>query len=149
MRLPTTADKPNVLLRVVGALRFDVFGNAEMASTFWPNLYRLAQFGSLTALTTNAPAIRLVCPAIFPMPPLHASGVADVVSKSAGRSYCDVERDDLAADPKEHDNLINDAAMDATIADLVSQLAILRAEIFRLRGVDPMNLIDHAERLAE
>jgi len=108
---------------------------------------------------------------------IQSGGVAAVISESAGRGYCDVERDDLyfavttpqhrlitvlsgdrlnlhelydlAVDPNEHDNLINNAAMDATIADLVSQLAILRAEIFRLRGIDPTNLIRHAERLAE
>ena len=75
MSLPTTADKPNVLLLVVDALRFDVFENAEMASTCWPNLYRLAQSGSLTPLTASAPATQFVCPTIFSMqPPLDAGG---------------------------------------------------------------------------
>jgi arylsulfatase A-like enzyme len=75
MSLHTKSEKPNVLLVIVDALRFDVFENAEMASTCWPNLSRLAKSGHLTPLIASAPATQFVCPALFSMQsPLDCGG---------------------------------------------------------------------------
>ncbi len=58
-------DRPNVLLLIIDALRFDVFENAEMAEACWPNLWRLARNGDLLPANASAPATQFVCPALF------------------------------------------------------------------------------------